>query len=151
MNWGMPLTRYPNMQSSERKSMDSAIARLFMIQWSFNILSGSCIIRQSSLNGPAASKLMVRGKSVLSTVLQTQPILGFPRSWLKIGCSKQRPKTLRQISPRKLQAVISSHPTRYFGGSSCTWHILLETPKGVKKCEEGTNTLGMAKKMKAIE
>ena len=59
--------------------------------------------------------------------------LGSPRSWLKTGCSKQRPKTLRQISPRKLQAVISSHPTRYLGGSSCTWHILLETPERVTK------------------
>ena len=33
----------------------------------------------------------------------------------------------------KLQAVISSHPTRYLGGSSCTWHILLETPERVTK------------------
>ena len=56
-----------------------------------------------------------------------------PRSWLKTGCFKQRPNTLRQISPRKLQAVISNHPTKYLGGSSCTWHIHLETPKGVKK------------------
>ena len=56
-----------------------------------------------------------------------------PRSWLKTGCFKQRPNTLRQISPRKLQAVISTHPTKYLGGSSCTWHIRLETPKGVKK------------------
>ena len=31
----------PKMQSSERKSMDSVIARLFMIQWFFDILSGS--------------------------------------------------------------------------------------------------------------
>ena len=65
--------------------------------------------------------------------LEQSQSLGSPRSWLKIGCSKQRPKALRQISPRKLQAVISSHPTRYFAGSSCTWHMLLETPKGVTK------------------
>ena len=65
--------------------------------------------------------------------LEQSQSLGSPRSWLKIGCSKQRPTALRQSSPRKLQAVISSHPTRYFAGSSCTWHILLETPKGVTK------------------
>ena len=104
--------------------MDSVIARLFMIQWFFDILSGSwCIIWQSSsmvtmVNCPADTR--------------TQS-LGSPRSWLKTGCSKQRPKKLRQISPRKLQAVISSQPTRYLGGNSCTWHILLETPKGVTK------------------
>ena len=34
----------PNMQSSECKSMDSVIPRLFMIQWSFDILSGSSCI-----------------------------------------------------------------------------------------------------------
>ena len=117
-----------------------------MIQWSFGIPSGSaCIIWQSSLSGLTASKLLENFRSLanrwygrnrlygqLSYQHRSQS-LGSPRSWLKTGCSKQRPKTLRQISPRKLQAVISSHPTRYLGGSSCTWHILLETPERVTK------------------
>ena len=132
--------------------MHSVVAWLFMIQWSFDILSGSsCIIWQSSLNSPTASKLSEKFGSLanrwyggnrfygqLSCRHRSESLnLGSPRSWLKIGCSKQRPKTLRQISPRKLQAVISSHPTRYLDGSSCMWHILLETAKGVKK--EPTN------------
>ena len=117
-----------------------------MIQWSFDLFSGSsCIIWQSSLNCPTASKLSEKFGSLakrwyggnrfygqLSYRRRSQS-LGSPRSWLKIGCSQRPPKTLRQISPRKLQPVSSSHPTRYLSGSSCTWHILLETPKGVKK------------------
>ena len=83
-------------------------------------------------------KPMVWGKSVLWCSMVNCPTdTGAnpcsPRSWLKTGCFKQRPNTLRQISPRKLQAVISTHPTKYLGGSSWTWHIRLETPKGVKK------------------
>ena len=115
--------------------MDSVLARLFMIQWSFDILSGSsCIIWQSKQIGSLANRWC--GGNWLygqQSYRHRSQSLGSPRSCLKIGCSQQRPSTLRQISPRKLHAVSSSHPTRYFGGSSCTWHILLETPEGVKK------------------
>ena len=134
MNWGMPLPRYMTPTCKVLNERVWIPARLFLMQWSFDIFMDHLTIQSQRSNSVKTlreiRKSWNRFYGQLSYRHRSQS-WGSWRSWLKIGCSQQRPSTLRQISPRKLQAVSSSHPTRYLGGRSCTRHVLLDTPRRV--------------------
>ena len=123
--------------------MDSVIARLLMIQWSLDILSGSsCIIWQSRQIWKSC-KSMVRWKLVLwSAVLQTQePILGFRT---QLAENRLLPATTKDTQTDQSEKAASSEqqPSDQVLG----WQLLYvaHTFRNSKRSEEGTNTVGMA-------
>ena len=130
--------------------MDSVLARLFMIQWSLDILSGSsCIIWQSRQIWKSC-KSMVRWKLVLwSAVLQTQePILGFRT---QLAENRLLPATTKDTQTDQSEKAASSEQQP--SDQVLRWQLLYvaHTFRSSKRSDKGTNTVGMAKKMKAIQ